>query len=73
MDATKLRQRLGWWLIYNLDLGLRSTVQWYIENEAWWRLGFMRWEDLLFPIDMGHGNQQIRHRSRLPHHSPDSA
>jgi dTDP-glucose 4,6-dehydratase len=61
MDATELRQRLGWRPIYNLDSGLRSTVQWYIENEAWWRplLGSHALGRLgLSNPNTGHGNQQ---------------
>lgn len=37
MDGTKLRTQLGWHPVHDLDSGLRSTVQWYLNNEAWWR------------------------------------
>jgi dTDP-glucose 4,6-dehydratase len=37
VDATKLRERLGWRPIYDFASGLRSTVRWYLDNEAWWR------------------------------------
>src|SRR5262249_52886110 len=37
IDATKLTTRLGWMPSYDLDKGLRQTVQWYLDNEAWWR------------------------------------
>lgn len=37
IDATKLITRLGWQPSYDLDKGLRQTVKWYLENEAWWR------------------------------------
>jgi dTDP-glucose 4,6-dehydratase len=36
MDASKLRERLGWQPAYNIDSGLRSTVRWYLDNDAWW-------------------------------------
>jgi dTDP-glucose 4,6-dehydratase len=36
IDATKLVSRLGWRPAYDLATGLRQTVQWYLENEAWW-------------------------------------
>lgn len=37
VDATKLRERLGWKPVYDFASGLQSTIQWYLENEAWWR------------------------------------
>jgi dTDP-glucose 4,6-dehydratase len=36
MDASKLHQELGWQPAYDLDSGLRNTVQWYLNNEEWW-------------------------------------
>ena len=36
IDAVKLTTRLGWKPAYDLDAGLRQTVQWYLDNEAWW-------------------------------------
>ncbi|MDC7123247.1 dTDP-glucose 4,6-dehydratase [Cellulomonas fimi] len=38
IDSTKLREELGWTPQYeNLRAGLEATVQWYRENESWWR------------------------------------
>ncbi len=37
MDASKLHEHFGWRPAYDLCSGLRSTVQWYLDNEAWWR------------------------------------
>jgi dTDP-glucose 4,6-dehydratase len=37
MDASKLRELFGWRPAYDLGAGLRTTVQWYLDNEAWWR------------------------------------
>ncbi|MCL5777437.1 dTDP-glucose 4,6-dehydratase [Limibaculum sp. FT325] len=37
IDATKIRQDLGWLPRVTLDEGLARTVDWYLENEAWWR------------------------------------
>ncbi|MDX6267252.1 MAG: dTDP-glucose 4,6-dehydratase [Frankiales bacterium] len=38
IDAGKLRSELGWLPRYDdFDAGLRATVQWYQDNEAWWR------------------------------------
>ena len=38
MNATKLRTELGWQPHYtDLHAGLGSTIDWYRENEWWWR------------------------------------
>lgn len=36
IDTTQLTA-LGWQASCNLDEGLKKTVQWYLENETWWR------------------------------------
>ncbi len=38
IDATKLREELGWQPAYrDFRSGLADTVEWYCANEAWWR------------------------------------
>lgn len=38
IDATKLRTELGWEPQYtDFDAGLKQTIAWYKENEAWWK------------------------------------
>ncbi|WP_407320617.1 dTDP-glucose 4,6-dehydratase [Isoptericola halotolerans] len=38
IDASRLREELGWAPRFtDFRAGLESTVQWYRENEAWWR------------------------------------
>jgi len=37
IDATKLETELGWKAEENFDTGIRRTVQWYLDNEWWWR------------------------------------
>ncbi|RJP73424.1 MAG: dTDP-glucose 4,6-dehydratase [Candidatus Zixiibacteriota bacterium] len=37
IDASRIRRELGWRPTYDFASGLRQTVQWYIENETWWR------------------------------------
>jgi len=38
IDATKLRQELGWEPKYtDFRAGLADTIKWYQDNEAWWK------------------------------------
>jgi len=37
IDPTRIREELGWRPSVTLEEGLRKTVQWYLENEAWWQ------------------------------------
>ena len=37
IDASLIRQTLGWQPKETFESGLRNTVQWYLENEMWWR------------------------------------
>ena len=37
LSTLKIRRELGWKPKVSINEGLRRTVQWYIENEAWWR------------------------------------
>ena len=37
IDASKIRADLGWQPSVTLDEGLARTVDWYLENEDWWR------------------------------------
>ncbi|MEP1425823.1 MAG: dTDP-glucose 4,6-dehydratase [Tateyamaria sp.] len=37
IDPTRIRTELGWSPSVTVEDGLRRTVHWYLENEAWWR------------------------------------
>jgi dTDP-glucose 4,6-dehydratase len=37
MDATKIERALGWKPKETFETGIRKTVRWYLENEAWAR------------------------------------
>ena len=37
IDPTRIRDELGWRPSVTLEQGLERTVQWYLDNEAWWR------------------------------------
>ena len=36
IDDSKLRRELGWKPRESLETGLRKTVRWYLDNQAWW-------------------------------------
>ncbi len=36
IDPTKIMTELGWQPQETFDTGLRRTIQWYLDNEAWW-------------------------------------
>ena len=49
IDASKLERELGWVPAHTFESGLRRTVQWYLDNRAWWervRSGVYRGERL---------------------------
>ena len=37
IDATRIRDELGWTPRQSFESGLEATVRWYLDNEAWWR------------------------------------
>ncbi|PIE12258.1 MAG: dTDP-glucose 4,6-dehydratase [Rhodobacterales bacterium] len=37
IDPTRLREELGWRPSVTVEEGLEKTVQWYLDNEDWWR------------------------------------
>ena len=37
IDPARIRSELGWRPSVTLQQGLEKTVQWYLDNEAWWR------------------------------------
>ncbi|MED4359349.1 dTDP-glucose 4,6-dehydratase [Geobacillus stearothermophilus] len=36
IDATKIREELGWQPKYTFEEGLKQTINWYLENRSWW-------------------------------------
>lgn len=38
IDPSRIRNELGWRPSVTVEEGLERTVQWYLDNEAWWRL-----------------------------------
>ena len=37
IDATKIEHELGWTPHTLFDVGIQRTIQWYLDNESWWR------------------------------------
>ena len=37
IDSTKIKKELGWKQKHNFKEGLKETVEWYKQNEKWWR------------------------------------
>lgn len=37
IDATKLEDKLGWQAEEDFDSGIAKTIQWYLDNEWWWK------------------------------------
>ncbi|MEO0946397.1 MAG: GDP-mannose 4,6-dehydratase, partial [Pseudomonadota bacterium] len=37
IDPTRIRTELGWRPSVTLEQGLARTVDWYLQNEDWWR------------------------------------
>jgi len=36
IDAAKAHRELGWKPRRHFEAGLKQTVQWYLDNRAWW-------------------------------------
>jgi dTDP-glucose 4,6-dehydratase len=37
IDPSRIRTELGWRPSVSVEEGLERTVEWYLDNEAWWR------------------------------------
>jgi dTDP-glucose 4,6-dehydratase len=37
IDATKIKNELGWSPKYKFEQAIKTTVQWYKDHQAWWR------------------------------------
>ena len=37
IDASKIKNELGWIPKHNFENGLQETIKWYLENESWWK------------------------------------
>jgi dTDP-glucose 4,6-dehydratase len=37
IDPSKIERELGWQARESFDSGIERTIQWYLDNESWWR------------------------------------
>ena len=37
IDASKIKNDLGWTPKETFESGIRKTIQWYLDNKSWWR------------------------------------
>jgi dTDP-glucose 4,6-dehydratase len=37
LDATRIREELGWKPVHDFEGGLKTTIDWYRQHERWWR------------------------------------
>ncbi len=37
IDASKIGKTLGWYPSVTFEKGISETVDWYLQNESWWR------------------------------------
>ena len=37
IDASKIKRELGWTPTVNFNQGIQKTIQWYLDNETWWK------------------------------------
>ena len=37
IDATKIQQELGWFPKHRFEAAIKTTIQWFKDNDAWWR------------------------------------
>lgn len=37
IDSTKIQKELNWFPKYNFEEGIELTINWYVENQDWWK------------------------------------
>jgi dTDP-glucose 4,6-dehydratase len=37
MNIDRIRDHVGWQPAVSFDAGVQSTIDWYLQHEAWWR------------------------------------
>ncbi|MCX6136643.1 MAG: hypothetical protein NTV54_04000, partial [Ignavibacteriales bacterium] len=36
IDASKIKNELGWQPAYTFEKAMKETIQWYLNNRPWW-------------------------------------
>jgi dTDP-glucose 4,6-dehydratase len=61
IDARKIERELGWKPVETFETGIRKTVEWYLENDAWVRNvqsgDYLRW------LDTNYANRDTEERT----------
>lgn len=56
IDATKSTEELGYKPMETFETGIRKTVQWYLQNDAWWRAvmdgSYREWVEKQYGLDV---------------------
>ena len=37
IDPTKIEKTLGWKPVYTFETGIPGTIDWYVQNQDWWK------------------------------------
>jgi dTDP-glucose 4,6-dehydratase len=37
IDSSKIKKELGWQPLYTFENGIEETIQWYVNNQKWWK------------------------------------
>ncbi len=37
IDATKIKDELGWSPAHTFEIGIKETIDWYLQHESWWK------------------------------------
>ena len=37
INSSKIKKDLNWQPIETFETGIQKTIEWYLENESWWR------------------------------------
>ena len=37
INAAKIEKELGWSPMESFETGVRKTIQWYLDNQTWWK------------------------------------
>jgi dTDP-glucose 4,6-dehydratase len=61
INASKMKESLGWDPLHTFESGIEETVRWYLTNETWWRNLENRTNDGIFtPENMLNSFDAIR-------------